>query len=288
MKRIILFGLIISAFSLVAIGQVAIPRESQPQTITQSIGDTTVTISYHRPNVKGRKIWGGLVPYNEVWRAGANEATTIEFSRDVNINGNALPAGKYSLHMIPTESEWTVIFNKTWEQWGSYSYNEKEDALRVNVRPAAADHFETMVYGIGDVTASSARVFLRWERLIVPFTLDIGDIHGRVLTPIREAIKERKEDDVRALNQGANYIMTFRLADNYAEALEWINASIAVREQYGNLATKARLLRLQGKTSEAVTTGEKALVVGRSSTPPANPNAMAGLEGEIAEWKKGD
>ena len=276
---------VILAVSLNTLSQVAAPRESQRQSITQNVGDAVITIVYHRPNVKGRKIWGGLVPYGKVWRSGANEATVFEVSRDVTINGKPLPAGKYSLHTIPTAGDWTVIFNKTWDQWGSFNYDEKMDAVRVTAKPVRSEFFETLVYGFGETTANSTTAFIRWEKLRIPFTIDIGDVHGRVIAQFREAIKNRKPDDARPLNQGANYVATFKVKPSYDEAIGWLEASIAMKETFGNLGAKARLLNENGKTAEAIATAEKAIAIGKAATPPANVDAVAALEATVKEWK---
>src|SRR5205085_4953821 len=126
---------------------------------------TDVTITYSRPGVKGRVIWGELVPYDKVWRTGANEATTIAFSEDVKINGQALPAGTYSLHTIPGKDMWTIIFNKQAEQWGSFKYDQSKDALRVQVKPQDGPMQEWMMFSFPNVNANSATVELAWEKL---------------------------------------------------------------------------------------------------------------------------
>jgi hypothetical protein len=131
-----------------------------------TVGGVDVTLEYGRPKVKGREIWGGLVPYNEVWRTGANEATTIALGSDAEIEGKALPAGTYSLFTIPTPEGWTVIFNKTANQWGAYNYDPKQDALRVEVKPKSGDPVEEM-----DFVLEGDQVVLRWEKLRVPFTV---------------------------------------------------------------------------------------------------------------------
>lgn len=138
------------------------PRESPKMTSTGKIGEADITITYGSPAVKGREIWGKLVPYNEVWRTGANEATTFETSRDITINGQALPAGKYALFTIPTEENWTVIFNKTWDQWGAYEYDETKDQLRVvtNVTKTPELH-ERMNFSVVD----DGHIILVWEML---------------------------------------------------------------------------------------------------------------------------
>lgn len=131
-----------------------------------SIGDVEVTLHYGRPNVKERDVWGGLVPYGKVWRTGADEATTVTFSDDVMIEGEALPAGTYALFTIPGEEEWTVIFNKTAEQWGAYDYDDAEDALRVTVTPRETEMMETMDFQVGD-----GEVVLMWDELAVPVSV---------------------------------------------------------------------------------------------------------------------
>ena len=280
--------------------QVSTPRESQRQEIIQTVGDARVSIVYHRPNTKARKIWGCettdvipiannlypcLVPYGQVWRTGANENTTIEFSRDVSVNGQPLPAGKYGFHIIPAKSDWTLIFSKDNDKWGSFSYDEKKDALRVKVAPVKAPMQETLTYEFDDVTANSARVNLRWEKIAIPFTVDIGDIHGRVLASIRDAIKNRKSDDFRPYNQGAAYIRTFKLKSNYDEALGWIDESIKGRETVSSLNIKAGILAEMGRFDEAVVLGEKALRLGKTSTPPASKAQIVALEDSIKKWK---
>jgi hypothetical protein len=139
-------------------------RASKNGKTTGTLDGVAVTVEYGRPNVKERKIWGGLVPYDKVWRTGANEATTISFDKAVTIEGEPLPAGTYSLFTIPTEGDWTVIFNKTAQQWGAYDYDAGQDALRVSVTPREGEHVETM-----DFVLEGDEVVLRWAGLEVPF-----------------------------------------------------------------------------------------------------------------------
>jgi hypothetical protein len=148
-------------------------RVSPKAEVMQVVGFTEVQINYSRPGVKGRKVWGELVPYNKVWRAGANEATTIRFSTNVEIEGKKLPAGTYSLFTIPNKDEWTLIFNKTAEQWGAFEYNESEDALRVNVKPEMGESQEWLAYTITKASDKSAVVKLEWEKLKVPFKVTV-------------------------------------------------------------------------------------------------------------------
>ncbi|MBN2012253.1 DUF2911 domain-containing protein [candidate division KSB1 bacterium] len=163
-------------------------RKSLKASVMQRLGvDTDITIVYSRPGVKGRTIWGDLVPWGMAegtqysdnkpfpWRAGANEATSIEVSKDVLVEGQKLPAGKYTIHMLPGKDEWVVIFNKNTELWGSYKYNEAEDALRVTVKPVEAPFDEWLTYGFDDLNGTSATAFLHWEKVKVPFKISLPE-----------------------------------------------------------------------------------------------------------------
>ena len=151
-----------------------LPRDSQHATVIQRIGITDITISYHRPLVKGRQIWGKVVPYEQVWRAGANENTTIAFTDAVSIQGQPLAKGTYGLHMIPAENEWTIIFSKEHTAWGSFTYTQADDALRITVKPQTSDMREALTYDFDDVKADSAVATLRWEKIAVPFKIDVN------------------------------------------------------------------------------------------------------------------
>jgi len=149
-------------------------RISPKAAVIQTVGFTEVGIDYNRPGVKERVIWGGLVPYNKVWRAGANEATKFTFSTDVKINGKTLIAGSYSFFVIPTKDNWTIIFNKVADQWGAFEYNEAEDALRFEVTPEEGSMQEWMAYTITKTSNNSAIVRLEWKKLKVPFTIEVS------------------------------------------------------------------------------------------------------------------
>lgn len=258
--------------------QTTLPRASQRQTVSQTVGDTTVSIVYHRPNIKGRQVWGGLVPLGEVWRTGANENVTFEISNDVKINGQVLPKGKYGLHTIPTKDEWTIIFNKVNNEWGSFNYDAKQDALRVTAKPITGEFKETMTIDFDNVAETTTQIVIAWEKLRVPFTLDVGDLNGRILNSFRRGMVN---DPVQA----ANFVLNSKMTANYEEALGWLNNSIKVNENYSNMNTKARLLAEMGRKDEAIATGEKAIQIGKSSTPPANPANVANLENMVKEWK---
>ncbi len=297
MKKLSLIIIAIFVLNIGIFAQLNLPRESQRQEIAQTVGDAKISIVYHRPNSKGRKIWGCtstdvipkggvtypcLVPYGQVWRTGANENTIIEFTRDMMINGQSLPAGKYGFHAIPNKNEWILIFSKDNDDWGSFTYDAAKDALRVKVKPMKAVNQETLSYEFQNMSATTGQIVLRWEKIAVPFSFDVGDVTGRMLTMIREAIKNRKADDFRPLNQGANFVFSQKLKANYDEAIGWLDESIKARETFGNLQTKARILAEMGKYQEAITTGDKAVTVGKAATPPANTTAF---EEVLTGWK---
>ncbi|HVS14873.1 MAG TPA: DUF2911 domain-containing protein [Thermoanaerobaculia bacterium] len=144
-------------------------RRSKNGKLEGTVGGVAVTVEYGKPLVNGRAVWGSLVPYGQVWRTGADEATTITFAQDVTIEGQALPAGTYSLFTVPGESEWTVVFNKVAQQWGAFNYDQAQDALRVTVEPKAAEHVEAM-----DFLIEGDAIVLRWAELAVPFTVAAG------------------------------------------------------------------------------------------------------------------
>ena len=164
------------------------PRKSPKAVTSQRIGvDTDITIDYSRPGVKGRKIWGELVPYGMYpgnkyskdkpfpWRAGANENTTIEFNNDLKIEGKAIPAGKYGIHMLASEQSFKIMFNKKNADWGSYSYDASQDALVVEVTPVKAAHTEWLEYGFEDLSDNGATAYLKWEELKIPFKVELAN-----------------------------------------------------------------------------------------------------------------
>ncbi len=234
------------------------PRLSQGASVRQRLGITDVTIDYHRPLVKGRKIWGDVVPYGRVWRAGANENTLITFSDPVLVEGQTLPKGSYGLHMLPTESTWTVIFSKNATSWGSFSYDEKEDALRVTVKPVPAEMHEALTYDLGDLQADSAVVTLQWEKLAVPFKVSVN-VPEVALASIRQQLRNVPGFTWGGWNDAAIYCLEHKT--NYEEALKWVDTSIQNEERFANLQTKSQLLAATGKPAEADAAMKKALTL---------------------------
>ena len=227
-----------------------IPRVSQRGTVSQRIGLTDITIVYHRPEVGGREIWGKTVPYGKVWRAGANENTTISFTDDVSVEGKPLAAGTYGLHMIPDKDQWTVIFSKNSTSWGSFSYDEKEDALRVNAKPVAGDFREVLTYTFEDVKPDSAAATLRWEKLTVPFHVSV-DVKAVVLHSIKNELRNVGGFTWAGYDEAAQWCLDNNY--NLEEALKWEETSIQNEDRFENWETKSRILDAMGRKDESAT-----------------------------------
>src|SRR5215813_9702758 len=226
-----------------------IPTISQHAVITQRIGLTDVTINYHAPLVGGRKVWGtAAVPYDKVWRSGANQNTTISFSEDVSIEGKPLASGTYGLHMIPTADQWTIIFSKNSTSWGSFSYDEKEDALRVQIKPHEAEFRESLAYTFDDVKPDSALATLRWEKLAVPFRVST-DVKATTFRSIKNQLRSTGGFSWAGYDEAANWC----LDNNYEleQALKWEDQSIQGEERFENLETKSRVLKAMNRSDEA-------------------------------------
>ena len=249
-------------------------RVSQFASVTQTIGVNEVTITYHRPGVKGREIWGKLVPYNEVWRSGANNATVFSFSDDVTINGTTLKAGKYSFFTIPTEKEWTVIFNSAADQWGAYSYDSTKNVLMFSVMPQQVPHEEWLSYNFSELSATSATAMLRWEKLAIPFT---------ITTNTEENIRKAESNYSNLAAQQAALLArySFDNKSDYERGMKAIDRAIALNPSYGNHNLKAQMLAQQEKYADAVKAGELAIEIGKK----ANANTGA-FEKMVSEWKE--
>ena len=215
----------------------------------QQIGLTEITIDYHRPGVKGREVWGALVPYERVWRAGANENTTISFSKDVIIDGRKIPAGSYGLHMIPTENDWTIILSKDFRAWGSFFYKEANDQLRFKVKPQPDDFREWLIYTFDEVTPNSATASLRWAKLKVPFKIDI-DVHNQMLEEMKTQLTGIPGFFWQGWNQAANY--SYVNGVKLEQGLEWAERSLGINKNVANTYTKALILDALGKKDEAM------------------------------------
>jgi len=233
-----------------------LPRQSQHALVTQRIGITDVTINYHRPLANGRQIWGKVVPYGQVWRAGANENTIITFTDPVTIEGQALDKGTYGLHMIPGESEWTVIFSKNSTAWGSFTYKQDEDALRVKVKSQTADLHDALAYDFDDVKPDSTVVTMRWEKVAVPFKVHVN-VNDLVTASIQRQLHGLNQYYWEGWDDAANYYLTNKI--DLDEALKDEDQSIQIEERYDNLLNKSRVLEALGRKGDADTFRSKAL-----------------------------
>lgn len=269
--------LALAALATTALAQ-DLPRPSPKAQIMQSVGLNDITVSYNRPAVRDRQIWGALVPYDQVWRTGANEATTINFSRDAMVNGKAVPAGIYSLHTIPGRDKWTVILNREAEQWGSYQYDATKDLLRFEVAPMAIPAQERMTFSFPVVTDDMAVLALDWEKVRVPITIHV-DTPAHVLAGLRDTMAKNPED-WRVGLRSASWALNASTALD--EAMSWIDQSIARNATYQNLALKARMLARAGNRKEAISTAERAIATGKSATPAAD---VSELEATLAQWR---
>jgi hypothetical protein len=281
--RLFAAGLIVSAialcvtttFSVQLSAQARFPLPSPNAKVMQTVGITDLTVTYSRPGVKGREVWGKLVPLDTLWRTGANLATVLETSEEVKIEGQKLPAGKYAIFSIPGKTEWTIIINKNWNQGGTAAYKQSEDVLRAKVKPVAvAQNQEWFEFSFEDLTDNSATLVLRWEKLMVPIKIET-DTKELTLAKARAAVTWT------APMQFANYCLQNNT--NLDEALKMIDVSIAIQENYRNNVVKARLLEKTGKKADAVKTLEKALALGKAQKDA--PFDLAEVEKQLGEWK---
>ena len=236
--------------------ELKLPTISQRSIITQRLGLTDITINYCRPLVNGREIWGKAVPYGKVWRAGANENTTISFTDDVSIEGKPLSAGTYGLHTIPTADQWTIIFSKNSTSWGSFSYNESEDALRVTVKPHPTEFTEALAYTFDDPKPDSVLATLRWEKVAVPFRIS-ADENAIVLRSIQNQLRNTGGFTWAGYDEAANWLIDTN--QNLDQAMKSENQSIQIEERFENLLGKSQILEAQGKKEEAAAVKAKAL-----------------------------
>jgi hypothetical protein len=295
-------------FAAVVSAQIQTPRPSQKASVMQRIGVTDVTITYSRPAVKGRQIWGDplpeqakvtgeatldnqnerpkgapIVPWGHIWRAGANEATQFVVTDDVLINGQKLPAGSYSLHTIPTKNEWTIVFNGTANQWGSFNYDPAKDTLRVKVKPEwVQTNQEYLAYTIEPVADDTAQVNIRWEKVSVPFTVKVSDVAAVTMTKLKASVSGAKPDDWRTPMQAGAYLINNNSPADDEQGLAWLDQSIKVKETFDNLRIKANALYKLGKKDEAFALAEQAIQRGK-----ADKVDTSAFEKRLADMKAG-
>ena len=301
--------LFVMSLAASASAQVVLPRPSQKASVMQRIGATDITITYSRPGVKGRKIWGDplpgqeatvkgeatldnqnvrpkdavIVPYGHVWRTGADDATMFVVSDDVLINGQKLPAGTYSLHTIPTKDEWTIVFNGTANQWGSFNYDAAKDTLRVKAKPSGVnENEEWLSFSFDPVSDDSAQVNIRWEKVSVPFTVKVPDVPAATFARLKTTVAAAKADDWRTPLQAGNYLINNTNPADDAQGMAWLDQSIKVKETFQNLSAKANALYKAGKKEEAFALGNQAIERGK-----ADKVDTSNFEKRLADMKAG-
>ncbi len=278
-KILALFGAAAIALCLggVARADLDLPRPSPFAKVVQTVGLTDITVDYSSPGVKGRKIWGVVVPYDQLWRAGANNPTKITFSRDVSVADRPVAAGTYAFFVIPTKGAWTVILNKKADQAGTgRDYKQADDLLRVQVTPKAAPFRERLAYLVTDFTDDKASLDLEWEklRLTIPIVVQTS---AQALANINSAV----DGTWRTYANAARYMLESK--KDYDTGMKYVDQSLALKEDWYNVWIKAELQAAKGNTKEARATGEHAYELGKKSDGFF-------LEGEIkktlGEWNK--
>ncbi|MCC2544864.1 DUF2911 domain-containing protein [Hymenobacter sp. BT175] len=239
--------------------QLTLPRASPHAVVMQTVGLTDITVDYHTPGVKNRPVWGQLVPYNQVWRAGANENTIISFSGDVTISNHRVPAGKYSLYVIPTsDQDWQVILNKVTTHWGAEGYDAKDDLMRMAAVPEPIAFHENLLYWFSEVRPTGARLNLAWEKRMVSIYIGV-DVHTKVLQEMEKTLAA-KPNDWQLLSQAADYLVQNNIQPELA--LRYIDRSIKLKDTYSNNWIKARLLASRNDYGTAIVYAKKAIKIG--------------------------
>jgi hypothetical protein len=259
------------------------PRVSPQSTISQVIGVSEITISYSRPSVREGTIWGEAVPFDEVWRTGANEATTVTFSDDVKIEGRELAAGTYGLFTIPGQTKWILAFNRVAEQWGASNYDSTQDALRVEVKPRQALHQQTFQITFPEVGIDTALISLHWGSLEIPFSVQV-DLKRVTVARAREFVDNAGPADGRTVWNWANYF--YQNGYNTDDALEWATRLAETTPMYWTHALHARLLAQTGDIASALNEASRALARAPEETDQPGVEADARrLSDERTAWE---
>jgi hypothetical protein len=244
------------------------PAPSPTATLKQRVGLTDIEITYSRPGAKGRQVFGNVVPYGQVWRTGANNATKITFSTDANFGGAAIPAGSYALFTIPAKDDWTIILNKVTGQWGAYTYDEKNDVVRVNAKATSLSRtVETFTIDVNDIRDESATLNLTWEntRVSIPFKLEVVTT---LVPKIEAALADAQNVPVRLYDGAAMFYLENNLDLN--KASQWMDAAIAQQPQsYFLYYHKARILAKRGDKAGALSAAQKSMELAANDSSPA-------------------
>jgi Protein of unknown function (DUF2911) len=249
---------------------VQFPDASPACTLKQRVGLTDIEISYSRPGVKGRKVFGGIVPYGQVWRTGANQSTKIRFSTDVQCNGIDVPAGQYALYTIPGPDEWTIILSKNTKLWGAYGYKKEDDLARFQVSPRTlSEPVETFTIELSRIRDDSAHLYLVWDRTIVPIRLQL-DLVKPLLPKIAAVMSAPGKKSPGLCYQAASFY--FNHDQDLSEPLEWVNAALAGNPSmsFELLHLKAKILTRLGRRDEAIAAAKKSTELAVKAEGPAS------------------
>ena len=266
-KSILLLIILFASISTLTMGQqIQMPQASPSATISQKIGLTDVNIEYSRPSTKGRKIFGELVPYGEVWRTGANAATIINFSNEVKIEGNIIPAGSYALYSIPGKTEWTIILSKNTKLWGAVGYEANDDLVRFKVKPGkTGQKYETMEINFVDMTDTGATISMKWETTMVKFRIET-EVDSIVMAEIKALVIDKEAENPGLLYQAANYYFTNNKDMN--QAYDWITKSVKEDPKYWTMHLKAKIELALGKKKEAIESATKSMEMAKEAKTP--------------------
>ena len=278
--RRLLFALSLALALPAAAQQFTPPRPSPNAKVTQTIGLTEVSVTYSRPGVKGRAIWGALVPYGEPWRTGANEATQFTTSDDIMVEGHKVPAGTYAVVTIPTADRWTFALSSQKEMWGSNGYDAKNDVVRVTVKPVAAEMVERLEFTFDDPATESATLNLRWEKLSVPVKLTV-DTPAKALASARAAVAAAKPDDWRTPFRAASWGFDAGVAQE--DVATWAKTAAKTKDNFQTAGLLARMAAKQGDTKNAVVLMKKSIAFGKADTLVAKEQIESN-EKLLTEW----
>jgi hypothetical protein len=246
--------------------QIQMPQASPTAKISQKVGLTDVTIDYSRPSTKGRKIFGELVPFGEVWRTGANAATTITISTEAKFEGNSVPAGTYAIYSIPGREKWSIIISKNTKLWGAVGYNAEDDVVRFSIKPSKVkEHHETMEISFEDMTDTGTFIAIKWENTKVRFKLDT-EVDEFVMNQIQQLIVDQKNTTPGLLYQAAYYFFTTGRDMN--TALDWITSSVNSDPKYWTMHLKAKIELALGLKKEAIDSATKSIEMAKEAKNP--------------------
>ena len=235
-----------------------LPQPSQAAVVSQRVGLTDITVRYHRPSVRGRAVWGDLVPYGQVWRAGANQNTVVSFSTPVTVGGRVLPAGDYGLHMIPTRSDWTVIFSTDSTSWGSFFYDEARDAVRLAVSPTPGPFQEHLAYTFDAPAPTGVTLTLHWEKLAVPIAIAV-DTPAVVSDSLDRQLRGLAGFFWQPFAQAASWSATH--GADLDRAAAWADRALGMNRNYQTLRAKALVLERTGDATAAASLRADALAI---------------------------